>query len=68
MIDNIKKVFGKNAVPHEDLYVVDKGMVTICAGTYSVISKLRKKLEEEGDNLDIQKAFYKEPIYYLEVV
>jgi hypothetical protein len=42
--------------------------VTVCAGTYSVISKLRKKLEEEGDQLEIQKAFYKEPIYYLEVV
>lgn len=68
MVDNIQQVFGKNAVPHEDFYVVDKGRVTICAGTYSVISKLRKKLEEEGDKLEIQRAFYKEPIYYLEVV
>jgi len=68
MIENIKKVFGKNIVPHEDFYVIDKGRVTICAGTKSVISKLRKKLEEEGDSLEIQKAFYKEPIYYLEVV
>lgn len=67
MVDNIKKLFNKTPRPYENMWVIDKGEVTIVAGSKQNISKLRKTLQEEGDEVDIQMGFYKEPIYYMEV-